>query len=233
MHSNSTAPPPAPARPQVWPVIHLNTPEVAYANADLAFRLGCSGVFVISMDGKNHKVTPVALEIKRRYPDRLVGVNYLGMGALASLGASLDNGLDATWTDSPGVSSSGVTDEAEQVASRLLQHPDHLFFGSVAFKYQPEEPDPPAAAIAASRLGMIATTSGTATGSPPSAAKLHAMRIALGGAPLAVASGIDPVNGYELGRFLTHVLVATGVSRSFYEFDERLLSQLLDRLQDF
>lgn len=222
-----------PQPPQVWPVIHLAAaqPELAYANAEMAFRNGCMGVFVISMDGRDDQVTPVAREIKRRHPKGLVGVNFLRTAADLAVRHSISNGLDATWSDAPGVSSAVVTDKAQGVAAILRQHPEHLFFGSVAFKYQPEEPDPPAAALAANRLGMIATTSGTATGSPPEASKLFAMRRALGLAPLAVASGITPDNAYELGRFLTHVLVATGISKNFHEFDENELRKLMEQLK--
>ncbi len=45
-----------------------------------------------------------------------------------------------------------------------------------------------------------------------------------------MASGIDPHNVYELGRFLTHILVSTGISSSFYDFDEGLLQRLMAQL---
>lgn len=217
--------------PQVWPVIHLSVPEAAYRNAAIASSCGCAGVFIIEMDGLDDAIDPVAIEIKRLHPALLVGVNYLSLPAHIALPRSLGLGLDATWTDSPGIRSDGVCPMVEQGIMPVLErNPEHLFFASVAFKYQPVDADPAGAAIAAARLGMIPTTSGPRTGQPPSADKLQAMRAALGDGPLAVASGIDPENAYELGRFLTHVLVSTGISSSFYEFDESLLRRLTGQL---
>lgn len=221
-----------PQPPQVWPVIHLSSQEVAYRNAGLAQACGCTGVFVIEMDGRNDAIDPVAVELKRRFPTLKVGVNYLGVPAHLAVVRSLYLGLDATWTDEPGVRSDGVHPLTLDATVPVLQrNPGHLFFGSVAFKYQPADADPPAAARAALALGMIPTTSGAATGVPPQASKLHAMRQAVGDGPLAVASGIDPDNVYELGRFLTHILVSTGISSSFHEFDEGLLLRLMGQLE--
>lgn len=221
-----------PQPPQVWPVIHLSTPEVAYRNAELAQACGCTGVFIIEMDGHNDAIDPVAFELKRRFPGLNVGVNYLGMPAHFAVVRSLLLGMDATWSDKPGVRSDGVHPMVSAATVPVLQqNPKHLFFGSVAFKYQPEDADPPAAARAALALGMIPTTSGAATGVPPQASKLHAMRQAVGDGPLAVASGIDPDNARELGRFLTHILVSTGISSSFHEFDEGLLRRLMAQLE--
>lgn len=203
---------------------------MAHINADIAVRAGCTGVFVISMEGHDNAVTPVAREIKLRHPGLRVGVNYLSLAAPDALARSLENGLHATWSDRPGVSSAGPDADGMRIARVLRNNPMHLFFGSVAFKYQPVDPCPEQAAVEAAKLHMIATTSGLATGEPPTADKLFRMRQSLGEAPLAVASGISPDNAFELGRFLTHVLVATGISKSFYEFDEALLVRLLAQL---
>ena len=221
-----------PQPPQVWPVIHLSTPEVAYRNAELAQACGCVGVFLIEMEGRNDAIDSVAFELKRRFVGLKVGVNYLGMPAHFAIVRSLSLGLDATWTDNPGVRSDGVHPTTREATVPVLQqNPGHLFFASVAFKYQTVDADPPAAARAALALGMIPTTSGVATGVPPQASKLHAMRQAVGDGPLAVASGIDTDNAYELGRFLTHILVSTGISSSFHEFDEGLLRRLMGQLE--
>lgn len=218
--------------PEIWPVIHLSTPELAVSNALMARDSHCTGVFLISMDGRDEAIDPAAALIRERVPGLLLGVNYLGMPAPDALRHSLAMGYDATWSDAPGVRSDEVQPKAFAVERLLQDARPHRFFGSVAFKYQAPDADPGRAALLATQLGMIATTSGEATGVAPPARKLAQMRAALGEAPLALASGVTPDNAYELGRFLTHVLVATGVSKNFEEFDDYLLKELVKQLQD-
>jgi hypothetical protein len=212
-------------------VIHLAAPERAYRNAEIAFAHGAAGVFVISMDGLDDAIDPVAFELKRRNPGRRVGVNYLTLPAHIALARSLSLGMDATWTDRPGVRSEFVDDLVPAAITPVLEaNPAHLFFGSVAFKYQAIDRDPPKAARLAMHHGMIPTTSGEATGFAPPARKLHDIRQAIGAGPLALASGVTPGNAAELGRYLTHILVATGISKSEHELDEMLLRSLMARL---
>lgn len=218
----------------VWPVIHLLNVELAIANADIAVRCGCEGVFVIQHDGRDHEVDPVAKQIMERHPTLKVGVNYLSMTADLALEKSLALSAHATWVDNAGVTSRGASPMAEAISRRLKEHPNHLFFGSVAFKYQRHEPEPGLAALEAVRLGMIPTTSGAGTGMAPEAKKLFDMRQQIGEtAPLAVASGITPDNVYELGRFLSHILVATGVSLDFHTLDEATLARLVQNASDY
>jgi hypothetical protein len=215
------------ARPKVWPVIHLGTHRQAMDNALIANTCGCEGVFVISMDGRDAEVIPVARAIKERFPELKVGINLLGSGADEALALSVQAGLDATWTDTPGVGSEGSKELGLRLQKALIQAPAHLFFGSVAFKYQKHEDNPGVAAQNAWALGMIPTTSGEATGQAPSVEKLSVMKTAVGSGPLGVASGIDPSNIGELGQHVSHILVSTGISKSFHEFDAQLLGRLM------
>lgn len=233
------------AAPEVWPVIHLAGLDLALSNAAIARACGCPGVFLIQMEGYDDEIAPAAMAVRARFPDLKIGANFLSLRADEALRRSLALGLDATWADAPGVRSDRTQPWVlESLVPQLQAHPQHLFFGSVAFKYQPVDADPPAAALRAAELGMVPTTSGSATGIAPAADKLHAMRLALNQAqaqtraqaqaqpctPLAAASGITPDNVYELGRFLTHILVATGVSKSFHELDEQALRRLVAQL---
>ena len=212
---------------QVWPVIHIRSTEQALRNAARAEQAGCPGVFLIHMEGDDDLIDPIAEQIRVHHAALSIGVNYLSLGALDSLERSLARGWDATWSDRPGVRSDGLTDEAKAIGVLLGHHKNHAYFGSVAFKYQPVDPHPAEAARMALALGMIPTTSGTATGSAPQQEKLAGIRTAIGEGKLAVASGITPENLHELGPFLSHVLVSTGIGRDFYEIDPDKLAQLM------
>lgn len=216
--------------PAVWPVIHLRDDATTRANAELALSAGAEGVFLIHMDGNDAAINPAAAMLRREFPALRLGVNYLTVPARDALDRSLAHGWDATWSDSPGVRSDAVTADARAIGAVLKAHPSHAFFGSVAFKYQKKDPDPAEAARQAWALGMIPTTSGSATGQAPAAEHLARIRDGLpSGAPLAVASGITPGNIAVLGPYVTHVLVATGIGEDFYRFSPDLLRALIDR----
>jgi hypothetical protein len=215
-------------RPQIWPVIHIDTPELAYANAKIAFDAGCVGVFLIHMDGEDEMLDPIGLEIQRRHPDHKIGVNYLSMGAEVAVKRAIAMGFQASWSDNPGVRSDWIDGSADRIGELLAAHPKHSFFASVAFKYQKRDPHPGEAAKRALGMGMIPTTSGEATGKAPAESKLTEIRGQIGpAAPLALASGVTPENGAALGRYLTHILVSTGISASFYRFDPGKLAALV------
>ena len=215
---------------KIIPVIHYADDEQTLRNARIAFDAGCDGVFLIHMEGRDHLLPPVATAIKKRWNDRLVGVNFLRMDADEAVVESIRHGLDMTWTDEQ------VTHSAEQPwaeASRIrdsrASFPRHLVFVGVAFKHQRAEPHPDQAALRACEMGLVPTTSGPATGVAADAGRIEELRRAIGpDAPLAIASGVTPENVHEFAPHLTHILVATGVSRSFHEFDADRLRMLVD-----
>lgn len=213
----------------IWPVIHLAEEALARENAAIASRCGCAGVFLISMDGRDERIGPMARELMQAHPGLRVGVNFLTLPAPEALSRAFALGVAATWVDKPGVRSDAIEPwAAGALASALAARPEHLFFGSVAFKYQRADADPPEASARALTLGMIPTTSGQATGSAPPAAKLAAIRARIGPeAPLGLASGLTPENAGELAPFLTHALVSTGISGAPDAFDEALLRRFV------
>jgi predicted TIM-barrel enzyme len=212
----------------VIPVIHYQDDEQAMRNAERVVDAGCDGVFLIHMDGENELLAPIACRIKARWTDRiLVGINYLGVDPAKAALANIANGLDMTWTDVQLTHSSAEPwTYAEMVQAALAKTPQHRLFTGVAFKHQRSEPQPELAARMADKFGFIATTSGAATGVAAEVAKIARLRAALGDAPLAIASGVTPENVHEYGPYLSHILVATGVSESFYEFDYEKLYRL-------
>lgn len=199
---------------QVWPVIHYKTIRQALDSAAIVERCGCPGVFLISMDGRDDELDQAIMAVKSRYTRLKVGGNFLSLPPLEALTRCLELEIDATWTDRPGVTSFGANAEALQIRKVLTQHPEHRFFGSVAFKYQAPELFPAQAAVAAANLGMIATTSGAATGEAADVAKLRMMKEALGTSPLALASGVSPDNAHLFVPHIDYFLVSTHISMS-------------------
>jgi predicted TIM-barrel enzyme len=221
-------------RTMIVPVVHYADDEQALRNAARAFDAGCDGVLLIHMEGRNRLLPPIARVVKERWPDRLVGLNLLGAGAVEAIVAGLACGLDMTWTDEQLTHSGDAPwTEATEVVAMLRDHPGHVLLSGVAFKHQAHEPRPDVAARKAVELGFVPTTSGAATGVAAEASRVADLRAAIGpDAPLAIASGITPENVREYAPHLSHVLVATGVSSGFHELDPDRLSALREACRD-
>lgn len=219
------------AYPEVWPVIHVEHQQSALENAAIAARAGAEGVFLIQMNGYDDQLDPLIHPIRARHPELKVGFNFLSLAPLEALKRSVQLKADATWSDRPGVRSDGISPEAEETAELLTHHPHHLFFASIAFKYQPVDFNPWLAAQKARYLGMIPTTSGEATGSAPSLEKIQRIQQDRKPDTLALASGITPENIGDFSAYLSHCLVSTGISKNFEHFDENKLKRLIDRVR--
>ena len=215
---------------QIIPVIHYSDDNQAMRNAERAIEAGCAGVMLIEMRGRNDGLIFAASAIKRRWPDKHVGINHLGAEIEVAVHRNLATGVDSTWTDEQLTHTDGQSDlEAQQLVRLLKCARPHAIFCAVAFKYQREEPDPADAAARAIALGFIPTTSGPSTGFAASPRKIMAMRELIGPkAPLAIASGITPDNAPIYAPLVSHMLVSTGVSASFHEFDPARLRALVE-----
>lgn len=219
--SHTARPIPMQSEIKILPVIHYLDDHTTLKQATLAFDAGADGIFLISHGGQDEALYMPATVIKGRYKHKLVGMNLLATDNLKALDCVKSLGLDMLWMDAPGVSSQGATDQAKAlVATARNHHKPLMLFASVAFKYQPEDPNPPSAALRAVKLGMIPTTSGVATGQPPTVEKISDMRDVIGSTePLAVASGMTPGNVGRYAPMLSHILVSTGVSVDEHHLD--------------
>lgn len=211
---------------QILPVIHYLNAETAIDQANLAFEAGADGVFLISHQGQDLELPPVASTIKMAHPGKSVGLNFLTAGIEQACSSVLEYGLDLVWGDSCGVSSAGLDALGERLRVFVETHPHIQVFASVAFKYQPLEVYPQIAANNAFTAGFIPTTSGSATGQPPTVDKIAGMSVVTGGC-LAVASGMSVENVSLYAKYLSHILVATAVSMDEHHFDFELLSRFV------
>jgi len=214
----------------ILPVIHYADANQAMRNAERAMEAGCAGVMLIEMQGMNLGLHFAGAAIKRRWPEAHIGINWLGVRPADAVMNSVDTGVDSTWTDEQLTHSegTGLVDSA-RVRSVIAVAPPHAVFCAVAFKYQQHEPLPALAASRAVAMGFIPTTSGPATGVETDPHALAALRLAIGpDAPLAIASGITPDNARFYLPSVTHILVSTGVSASFHEFDPARLRALAE-----
>lgn len=217
---------------KVFPVIHHLDRQTTIEQARLAHAVDADGVFLISHNGKNGELGGTALRIKDEFPGWKVGVNYLGWNGLQALRVAAEHGADMLWIDAPGITGAGLTEDGVRLANDygdMLWKGRPELFGSVAFKYQPHEPHPASAAMMAHVQGYIPTTSGNATGVAPDLEKIKLMKA---GVPrLAIASGMTVENVAAFVPYLTHILVATGVSEDEHHFDFEKLSAFIGKVR--
>lgn len=212
---------------KIIPVIHYLDHTTSLDQAAIAFDAGADGIFVISHhDDADDVLIKTAIKIKSHHPDRLIGLNLLGRDIMASALAVEVAGLDMVWGDACGVSSLGLTEVGHHLSEFAKRHPHINIFASVAFKYQAHENNPELAAEIALNAGFIPTTSGSATGVAAPVEKVKSMSYAAGGT-LAIASGMTIENVKSFAPYLSHILVATGVSNDDHHFDFETLSRFI------
>lgn len=226
------------------PVVHCIHYAQAAAAIYCAIRNGADGVFLINQGGmRAQEVVMMAADF---IGETFVGVNLLEFGRAAVYKLPKQSKV-SVWTDNAGFEPNAETKQLDAFRDRLKldRSPrdmgwEGLYFGGVAFKYQREVPlgQCGGEAILAARLGVdVVTTSGPATGHPPSAEKVQAMRASLvaacGDHALAIASGITPENVEPFLPYVNAFLVATGIETSFGEFDPGRVKALADTIHGF
>ncbi len=198
-----------PGRKLALPVIHILDSALSLKQATIARDAGANGVFLCD-HGASHEATLASiLEIRAELPGLWLGLNMLG-GILMSFAPH----VRGVWTDNL---------------------PLHKFmephFGGVLFKGQPQDWNLLPRALAE---GFIPVTSGPSTGypAPPSRVALIRRRMDQildpeNRAPLALASGLTPQNVGDYRENVDIFMVATGVSRDFYNFDPGALAEFV------
>lgn len=210
------------------PVIHVEDEGQALREARVACEAGCDGIFLINHGISSRSLLRIHGAVAREFPNWWIGVNCLDLSPAAVFEVITDS-VAGVWVDSAEIDERWPEQaEAERILmARQRSGWRGLYFGGVAFKYQRAVGDLAAATMLAARFMDVVTTSGPGTGEAAPVEKIAQMKSALGKAPLAIASGITPEN---IADYLPHAdcfLVATGISRSWNEFDPRRVEALV------
>jgi hypothetical protein len=196
-----------------YPVIHcvhlqFGGPGHALANIRLARNNGADGAFLIGHGVAASEVCYIYESVRKQHPDFWIGVNFLDISPLINpvdfqATAKTCLGLNGLWTD-------------RMPASRLDDLPAVTkVYGGVAFKHQNSgltgEPLRHAIDHAVARVDVI-TTSGDATGKPPSIEKLVEISDCVAHrAPIAVASGVNAGNVTAMKPYVDIFMIASSI----------------------
>lgn len=237
---------------KVFPVVHIESPELAVEQASKALERNADGVYLINHNFDFNDVISAArttlstLErVHAEYPDSYVGVNLLGLSAVRAVrliesyggaGRTLPSGL---WIDDIRTPEGLAPTRPVEIKNAQAKLRNMRILGGVAFKYTGTfTEDPTKAAQEAEALldaVDVVTTSGAGTGTPPTKEKIAAMKAASGMKPLAVASGISLENMEEYvgpdGALIDEILVASSVETKPYSgiFDLAKLEAFIDK----
>lgn len=188
---------------EIIPVIHMLNENQVLTNVKTCVECGIEKVFLI-----NHVVTindllKCSARVKQEYPNLWVGINMLGQPTETSI--SLEpQGVDGLWCDAT------ITPER----AKSYRNFKGMFFGGLAFKYQPQPKDLKAACEEAILATDVATTSGTGTGRPADVQKIKDIRSYLGNHPMAIASGVSVHNIDNYKGLADYLLVASSITTS-------------------
>lgn len=212
---------------KIIPVIHHVDSKLTLEQAKIVSDSKAFGIFLISMTGDNEHLPMLAKVIKSRYPHLKLGTNLLGNTALETVKINLDFELDMSWSDEPILHGDNISPDAIEI-SEIIKNSHHLFFNSVAFKYQKIDPKPEVSTINSYNLGFIPTTSGEATGKAANLDKISKMAEALQVKKMGLASGLTPNNIKDYFPYIEYGLVSTGISKNFHEIEPKLLALMID-----
>ncbi|OHA89563.1 MAG: hypothetical protein A2741_00600 [Candidatus Zambryskibacteria bacterium RIFCSPHIGHO2_01_FULL_43_27] len=222
-----------PRRPVFLPVVHVSSSKQALQNADIAFDRGADGIFLINHDVSGDELLETFHVIKEHHAG-WVGINFLDLSPGEAV-LRLPRNASGLWVDKSGVKEiGGVINDYELRQWYQLRHThsiDALYFGGVAFKYQPAVSNLVEVAHCASRSVDVVVTSGEGTGKAPDVNKIRLIRSGIGrDGALAVASGINSQNIHRFIGLVDCFLIATGISKSHTELDPIKVTELVRRL---
>lgn len=211
----------------VIPVIHVLNKQQVFYNIETCLSLDINQIFLI--DHSNYSdpqdLINLGLEVKSEYPNIWCGINPLGVSTDIALSIpELNKGISGLWCDA-------ALSEKNVIENRVFKG---KYFGSLAFKYQPQPHDLKLACEEATRSTDVATTSGPGTGKAANLKKIIEIREYLGNHPMAIASGVseDNIKIYsDLG--VDYVLVASSILIPDYSelINPILLEKLLNKLK--
>ena len=210
------------------PVVHVITEEQAIENTGRALDAGADGVFLIAHSLPHQRLIPIVEAVRHQFSRAWLGINFLDRHPVDAI-PLLNDGIQGYWSDYTGVrEDDGEQWEARDVDAARRKWPG-IYFGGVAFKYQPAVRYIGCMARRASDFLEVLTTSGLATGQPPEVEKIRQIRQACPEHAIGIASGISETNVSSYPQ-ANAFLVATSISRSFTELDETLTRTLAERI---
>jgi hypothetical protein len=202
---------------KIIPVIHSENAYQVEENVKICLDCGVKNAFLINHTISYLELISIREFIKNKYPDFWAGVNFLDLSLPMSL--KVFENFDGLCHDQ---------------FPFIEDKPNFCFFGCISFKYQPdiEENEFDSYCKQIEKVVDVVVTSGDATGSPPTIAKIKKIRSKINkNIPLAVASGININNIKSFSEYVDYFLVASSIIDKDEIFSYQKLNNLLKILE--
>ena len=139
---------------EIIPVIHMVNHNRVMTNVRTCRSCGVNKVFLINHHVSVEDLIICAIDVKKSFPNLWVGINMLGRSTEDSLLTNIP--VDGLWCDA----------SISPYNAKLLRNFTGMFFGGLAFKYQPQPKDSEELKKACQEAALatdVATTSGPGT----------------------------------------------------------------------
>ncbi len=232
---------------QSWSQVLLETQKIISGGAD-GILLVNNGLKSLSI-GDYPNLFDIAMAIKEKHPDLIIGINPLDLKledalermAFEQAQYAEDWGsdrkfIDILWKDQSGIieqdGSARFLPELKHLLSDLKASQGELkqpvqFYGSIAFKYQPEHENLERVAKEAAKHFSAIVTSGSATGSPADINKVRLIKSYIEDVPLVLASGLTTENVNTYAPYVDVFVVGTSLlvdPQNDFLYDEKRIA---------
>lgn len=204
---------------QIWVVGYVNsTLEDSIKDLEESFNNGADAIVFESGDYK--KLNEVLGEIRKKYPDKVLGVNFLGPDEnlytyKETFELAKKHRLQIAWTDFSGVD---LIHEAPEVNLHDIEanKPADVFYVSgIHMKYSTlKDPSKTIEKSATQAMGWVdgIVITGPKTGVATDPERAKNTRLVIGNYPMGAGSGVSPENVGTILPYIDYVLVNTSIS---------------------
>ena len=213
--------------------LHVYSLEQAMSEANKILAPGgAHGIIVVNngyrvRSDSSPTLARIALTIKSRFPDKLVGINPLDLETADAI-TYTPTLLDMLWTDWGGIIENESVTVLDRNVEAALKSLVPQYWGSELFKVGEPPKNPEVVAKAAAKHFGALITSGTATGVAPEVSKIRQIREWIGPeARLGIASGMSNENARPFLDYADIFIVATslcvgdGKGSNFWYYDQK------------
>jgi hypothetical protein len=216
------------------PVIHVKDLDTTLKNVEICVNAKTKGFWLINHQISSNKLSTIAAEVQKRFPESWIGINTLDEHPLTAIKRFAGLDLRGWWADDPCVFEFAEDQHVAQNIQATIQaaFTNVLYFGGVAFKYQVQPTNLESFVRRAAKYMDVITTSGDGTGIAADVEKIqriHSCTYKM----IAIASGITPENVRNFLPYVDWFLVATGISTDFHNLDPKKVSDVNEMIKNY